>query len=309
MPVGREQIEEAARRIAGHVRATPVLEPGPGAFGVASPLVLKLECLQHSGSFKARGAFNRLITVEHGAGVVAASGGNFALAVAHAAAELNVGATIFVPESTPAAKLARLRAHPCEVVVAGAYYGEALAASREHAAESGAVELHAFDDEVIVAGQGTCAREFDRQAAGLDTVLVAVGGAGLIGGVAAWFASGTRVVAVEPERCPALHEALAAGAPMDVEVGGVAADSLGAARVGDIPFAIATEHVQRSLLVADEQIMEARRRLWDGARVVAEPGGAAALAALTAGVYEPQPGERVGVLVCGANTDPATVTV
>lgn len=270
--------------------------------------MLKLELLQHTGSFKARGAFNQILTVAvPEAGVVAASGGNFALAAAHAAGELGHRITIFVPESSPATKVERLRGTAAEVHVAGAFYAEALETSRVHARETGALELHAFDNPEMVAGGGTCARELDSQAPGLDTVLVAVGGGGLVAGTAAWYGEGARIIAVEPERCPSLARALEAGGPVEVEIGGVASDSLGARRVGEIPFAMAREHVDESLLISDDAIVSAQRALWRELRVVAEPGGAAALGALLAGAYVPAPGERVGVFVCGGNTDPASV--
>ena len=307
-PVGRAEVERAAERIAGRVRTTPVIELEAEALGLDAQVVLKLELLQHTGSFKPRGAFNALLEADAPrAGVVAASGGNFALAVAHAAGELAHRATIFVPESSPAAKVERLRASAARIVVGGAYYDEALAAAREHAARDGGLELHAFDDPLIVAGQGTCARELDTSSPDLDTVLVAVGGGGLAAGACAWYGERTRIVAVEPERCPTLHAALAAGEPVDVEVSGHAADSLGARRVGEAPWQCLRRWVDRSVLVGDDAIAEAQWRLWAELRVAAEPGGAAAFAALTSGVYEPAAGERVGVLVCGGNLDPASL--
>ncbi len=288
------------------MRQTPVLALEPAALGVPGSLTLKLELHQHTGSFKPRGAFNAILAADvPAAGVVAASGGNFALAVAHAAAELGHPAAIFVPESSPAAKVERLRAGPADVVVAGAFYDDALTASREHAAATGGLELHAFDDPLVVAGQGTCGRELDRARPGLDSILVAVGGGGLCAGTAAWFGETARIVAVEPERCPSLAGALAAGHPIAVEVGGVAADSLGARQIGEHPWSVLSRFVDESVLVDDEAIREAQRRLWSELRVAAEPGGAAALGALLCGAYVPASGERVGVLVCGANFDPA----
>ncbi len=239
-----------------------------------------------------------------GAGVVAASGGNFALAVAYAAAELGHEATIFVPEASPPAKVERLRRTNAKVVVEGAFYDDSLTASRAHAAEHGGLELHAFDDPLVVAGQGTCGRELDRQCPELDTILVSVGGGGLCAGVAAWYQDRARVIAVEPERAPTLARALEAGEPVEVDVGGVAADSLGARRIGDEPWLCLSHWVDRSLLVSDQAIREAQHRLWSSARIAAEPGGAAAFAALSAGAYVPAGGERLGVLVCGANFDP-----
>jgi threonine dehydratase len=310
-PVGPDLVEEAAARIAGRVRLTPVVEIEPGSIGTGpEPVVLKLELLQHTGSFKPRGMFNRLLSADVGhAGVVAASGGNAGLAAAYAARELGYPATIFVPETAPAVKVNRLHAYGAAVRQVGASYAEALAAAREHADRSGAVTVHAYDEPEVVAGQGTLARELEAQlgAAGLpplDTVLVAVGGGGLVAGIAGWFAGRVRVVAVEPFDCPTYASALAAREPVDVEVGGVAVDSLGARRIGDLCWA-ARDWIARSVLVRDEDVATAQRSLWDACRVIAEPGGAAAVAALTAGAYVPEPGERVAAVVCGANTDPA----
>jgi len=307
--VGRPEVEAAAARIAGHVRETPVLELEPGALGAQSALTLKLELFQRTGSFKLRGAFSALLDAEVGeAGIVAASGGNFGIAAAVAAEQLGIPAAIFVPEASPAAKVDRLRRTAAEVVVTGALYDDSLAAAAERAAQTGALEIHAFDDPQIVAGQGTCGRELDRQRPGLDTVLVGVGGGGLCAGVAAWYGDKARVLAVEPAASQAYARAREAGEPVEVEVGGIAADSLGARRVGDHPWAVLSRCGVGSVLVADEAIREAQRRLWAEARVAAEPGGAAALAALTSGAYVPEPGERVGVIVSGGNFDPADAT-
>jgi len=299
-------IEEAAARIGPQVRRTPVLELETRAFGSPAQLVLKLEFMQHTGSFKARGAFNRILSAQvPESGVIAASGGNHGAAVAYAARQLGHRAEIFVPESTPDVKVERLRRYGARVVLTGASYAEAWAASRARAKETGALEVHAYDQPEVVAGQGTLALEFERQYAGLDTVFVAVGGGGLIGGVAAWFAGRVKVVAVEPERCPTLYTAIRDGAPVDVEVGGIAADSLGARRIGNIAFDVARRHVDSIVLVSDQEIRDAQRALWDSVRVLVEPGAAAALAGLRSGKYEVKAGERVGVIVCGANTDPA----
>ncbi len=307
-PVDRAAIDAAAARIAGHVRETPVLDLGDGVLDLDPGVTLKLELLQHTASFKARGAFNALLAADvPSAGVVAASGGNFALAVAHAAESLGVPASIFVPEVSPPAKVERLRAGSARVVVTGAYYDDALAVAREEAAASGALELHAFDDPLVVAGQGTCARELDAQRPDLDTILVAVGGGGLAAGACSWYQGRARVIAVEPRRAPTLERALAAGAPVEVEVGGVASDSLGARRVGAHPWASFERWLAGSLLVDDEAIVDAQRRLWSEARVAAEPGGATALAALTSGTYVPSAGERVGVVVSGGNFDPSVL--
>ena len=288
------------------MRVTPCIRLEPRAFGSPAQLTLKLELLQHTGSFKPRGAFNRILcSAVPDAGVIAASGGNHGAAVAYAARQLGYVAEIFVPEPTPDVKVERLRRYGARVMLTGANYAEAYSASRERASETGALEVHAYDQEEVLAGQGTLARELEEQAGALDTVLVAVGGGGLIGGVAAWFAGRVRVVGVEPERCPTLHAAREAGEPVDIEVSGVAADSLGARRIGTLAFGLAQRFVHDVVLVTDEEIRQTQRALWDNLRVLAEPGGAAALAGLRSGKYQPQPGERVGIIVCGGNTDPA----
>jgi threonine dehydratase len=307
--VDREAVLAARERIAGRVRRTPVLEPGPGAFGLDTPVVLKLELLQHTGSFKPRGAFNRMLAAEVPAsGVIAASGGNFGLAVAYVARELGHAAEVYVPETSPPVKAERIRAEGAEVRLVPGYYADALEACERRAAETGALFMHAYDQPEVVAGQGTIGAELSEQVPDADTILVAVGGGGLLGGIAAWFASDVRVIGVEPAACPTLTAALAAGEPVDAPVGGVAADSLGPRRAGVIATEIAKKHVDHIVLVPDEAIVEAQRRLWDDIRAIAEPGGAAALAALVSGGYRPDAGERVAVLVCGANTDPASVT-
>ncbi|MGE0845725.1 MAG: threonine/serine dehydratase [Flavobacteriaceae bacterium] len=306
--VTADDIRAAYRRITTRIRRTPVLEAEGAAFGAARPVSLKLELFQHAGSFKARGAFNNLLSRDIGpAGVAAASGGNHGIAVALAARALSIPARIFVPEISSPAKVARLRSLGADVVVTGAAYADALAACEAWRAQTGAEGVHAFATPQTVAGQGTLAIEWERQAPDLDTLLVAVGGGGLIAGVAAHYAGRARVIAVEPERAPSLHAALAAGRPVDVEVGGVAADALGARSVGELNFAICREHVAASLLVPDAAIGDAQAALWRDFRIAAEPGGATALAALAAGVYKPGPEERVGVLVCGGNVDPATL--
>ncbi|MEO8672210.1 MAG: threonine/serine dehydratase [Tahibacter sp.] len=303
----RSDIDAAARRIAGHVRETPTLRPGAHAFGIDAQLSLKLEGLQHTGSFKPRGAFNRVLARPPlpAAGLIAASGGNHGAAVAYVAQQLGARAEIFVPEIVVPSKLARLRAYGATVQIGGRAYADALQACELRAQQSGALAVHAYDDPHVVAGAGTLAREFEAQSGALDTVLVAVGGGGLIAGVAAWYAGHTRVIAVEPSRSCALHAALAAGQPCDVDVAGIAADSLGARRVGRVPFAIAQRFVAQCVLVDDDAIRSAQRALWDELRVFAEPGGATAFAALLSGAYAPAPGERVGVIVCGANGDPS----
>lgn len=309
LDVTRFDIEDAADRLRGRVRRTPTMDLEPGAFGVPGWLTLKLELLQHTGSFKPRGAFNRMLTAEiDDSGVLAASGGNFGMAVAYAARELGHRAEIFVPETSPQVKIDRIRAYGADVHVVAGYYGEAAAACEERAFETGAAFLHPYDQPAVVAGQGTLARELDEQAPDLETVLVAVGGAGLIGGVAAWFGDDVRVIGVEPARCPTLSAALEAGEPVDVEVGGVAADSLGAMRAGLIATQIARAYVDRVVLVDDATITAARHALWNEVRLAAEPGAAAPLAALLEGAYVPEPGERIGVIVCGANADPADLS-
>lgn len=273
-------------------------------FGLpAFPLTLKLELFQHAGSFKTRGAFANLLSrAIPAAGVVAASGGNHGAAVAYAAMRLGVPAHVFVPTVSSPAKIARIRAYGAELVVGGDRYADALAASQAFAARSGALPVHAFDQEETLLGQGTIGLELARQAPDLDTLLVSVGGGGLVGGIAAWCAGTPRVVGVEPETAPTLTRALAAGKPVDAEAGGIAADSLAPRRVGDLMFPIARVHVARVVLVADAAIRRAQEALWEGLRVVAEPGGAAAFSALLDGAYVPQPGERVGVVVSGGNT-------
>lgn len=308
--ISRGEIQDAARRISRYVRRTPCLALEDGAFGVNARIFLKLEALQHTGSFKPRGAFNCILTSQvPAAGVIAASGGNHGAAVAYAAQQLGHHAEIFVPTISSPNKIERLRHYGVTVNVVGRDYSEALAASRKRAAETGALAVHAYDDPRVLAGQGTLAMEFEEQVRGLESVLIAVGGGGLIGGAAAWYHERVRVIGVEPERAPSLYKALEAGHIVDVETSGVAADSLGARRVGELMFPIAQRFVQRVALVTDEQIIEAQRALWRKLRIVAEPGGATAFAALLSGAYQPYPGERVGVVICGANAELSTFPV
>lgn len=307
--VTRADVDAAVTRIAGQVRRTPVLAADPPD-GVAGPLWFKLEQVQHTGTFKARGAANRVRSAAEAgeltdAGVVAASGGNAGVAVAWAAGRLGVPAEIYVPTTSSAAKVRRLHALGANVVQVGREYAEAYGAATRRAAETGATFCHAYDQPAMVAGAGTLGVELWEQTGGVDTVLVAVGGGGLLAGVAAALEGLARVVGVEPAGAPTLHTALAAGRPTDVAVRGVAADSLGARRVGEIAFDVAVRCAVTSLLVADDDLVAARHWLWDRYRLVVEHGAAAALAALTAGAYRPQPGERVAVVLCGANTDPA----
>ncbi|GAA4350672.1 threonine/serine dehydratase [Angustibacter luteus] len=303
----------AARgRIEGSVRRTPVAEVDPAALGVAGgpdPFWLKLELLQHSGSFKARGAFNRLLSARESGhltstGVVAASGGNAGLAVAYAAGVVGVPAEIHVPTTAPAVKVARLAALGARVVQEGTEYAHAQESALASAAASGALFCHAYDQPEICAGQGTLGLELAEQVPDVDTVVLAVGGGGLMAGVATALAGRARVVGVEPETIPTLHAALAAGEPVDVDVSGIAADSLGARRLGSIAFEAATANDVPSVLVSEAAIIEARERLWRECRLVVEHGCAAAVAALVEGAYRPDPGERVAVVLCGANTDP-----
>ncbi|MER8598023.1 threonine/serine dehydratase [Mesorhizobium sp. M1339] len=305
--ITRERIAAMEPRIRPFVRHTPVLRVDMADFGrPALPVDLKLECLQHSGSFKARGAFTNLLERPvPAAGVVAASGGNHGAAVAYAAMRLGHKATIFVPEVSPQAKLDRIRGYGAELIVGGARYAEALAASESFAEKSGALQIHAFNQEETLVGQGTLGLEIEADLPKLDTLLVAVGGGGLIGGIAAWFSGRIRIIAVEPEGAPTLHRAFAAGRPVDAPAEGVAADSLAPKRVGEMMFPIAEAFVERSILVGDDDIVAAQAALWDRVRIISEPGGAAAFAALLSGRYAPARGEHVAVLVCGANANPA----
>jgi threonine dehydratase len=304
--IDRNYIAEAAHRISAYVRRTPTMQAD---LGIDAPVALKLELLQHAGSFKPRGAFNRMLTVDlPQAGVIAASGGNHGAAVAYAARRLGVTAEIFIPAATPPAKVARIASYGARVVQGGDTYAEALIASRDRQAATGALEVHAYDHEAVLAGQGTVGREFEQDAPDLTHILVATGGGGLIGGIAAWYAGSAAIISVEPECCPALDNALRAGQPVSAPVGGLAADSLGARQVGALMFPIARQFVAQTVLVTDDAILAAQRLLWDQFRLVAEPGGATAAAALISGRFVPPRGARVGVVVCGANTDPAKLT-
>jgi threonine dehydratase len=293
--ITREAIAATERRIRPHVRLTPVIGEGN--------LVFKLELLQHSGSFKARGAFANLLTRKvPGAGVVAASGGNHGAAVAYAAQKLGMKARIYVPKVSSPAKIDRIRSYGAQLVVEGERYADALAASETWAAQSGALQVHAYDQEGALLGQGTVALELEAQAPDIDTLLVAVGGGGLIGGVAAWYEGKVKIVGVEPVLAPTLTRALQAGRPVDAEAGGIAADSLAPKRVGELMFPLARKYVTEVVLVEDADIQAAQKDLWDRMRLVAEAGGAAAYAALFSKKYRPEKNERIGVLVCGGNT-------
>lgn len=304
IPIDRDRIAATERLIRPHIRRTPVITIDAADFGLApGPLALKLEFLQHTGSFKPRGAFANLLSREAPAtGVVAASGGNHGAAVAFAAMRLGIKATIFVPKVASPAKLDRIRSYGAELVVTGEVYAEALAASEELIAKTGAVRVHAYDQPETLLGQGSVGLELEADRPNIDTLLVATGGGGLIGGIAAWYAGKTRIVSVEPEAAPTLHHALKAGRPIDAPAGGIAADSLAPRQVGQLMFPIAQRYVTDAVLVTDEAIVDAQRRLWDVMRVAAEPGGATALAALLSDRYKPAKDERVAVLLCGANT-------
>ena len=307
--IGRAEVEAARERIAGRVRWTPVLSLPEGAFArLPGALTFKLENCQVTGSFKPRGVFSRVLSVPSlpQAGLVAASGGNHGAAVAYAARALGLPREVFLPSIAPAIKREQLRSLGAEVTVVGDVFAEA---SDARAQETGALSVHAFDHPAVVAGQGTLAAELEEQAPDLDTLLVAVGGGGFISGFAAWYAGRIRVVAVEAEGSPSLARARKAGRPVDIATGGLAADSLGCRRVGEIGFAITQRFVEHSFVVSEGAIRRAQRLLWDELRVIAEPGGAVAFAALVEGSYVPAPGERVGVIVCGGNTDPAAVLV
>lgn len=304
MNLTREGIAATAQRIGPFIRRTPVMEVSCQDFGLdAMQLWFKLELLQHTGSFKPRGAFNNLLTREvPPAGVAAASGGNHGVAVAYAAMKLAKPARIFVPTVASQAKQDRIRTYGADLVVTGDLYADALAACEVWTAQSGAMPVHAYDQWETLAGQGTVGLEFEEQCPQLDTLLVAIGGGGLIGGVAAWYAGRINIVGVEPEAAPTLTRALAAGKPVDAEAGGIAADSLAPKRVGALVFPIAQQFVRSVVLVPDAAIQQGQNALWDVLRLAAEPGGAAAFAALLTGKYRPAPGERVGVLLCGSNT-------
>jgi len=303
--VTRDDIEAAAGRIAGLTRLTPVLEAG-NALSDEYTLTLKLEHLQVTGSFKPRGAVSVLTAAElPEAGVVAASGGNFGIAVAYAAARLGPQATIFVPQTSPEEKIGRISRYGADVRVIPGFYDEALTASREFATATGAFEAHAYDQHDVMAGQGTLARELAGQCE-VDVVLVAVGGGGLIGGIASWFREEVTLIAVEPEECQSLHASLAAGRQVEVDVGGVAASSLGARSIGDHPWA-AREWIDESVLIDDDAIEEAQGWLWSEFKLAVEPAGATTVAALRAGSYVPPGGSRVVAVLSGGNVDPATV--
>lgn len=302
--INPERIKQISELIQRYLRRTPLVEVDGGDFGLPrAQIFFKLESLQHSGSFKARGAFANLLSREiPQAGVVAASGGNHGAAVAFAAKALGKPARIFVPSVASQEKVSRIRSYGAELVVGGDRYADALAASEKWALESGALKVHAYDQVETLLGQGTLGMEFEEQCPHLDALLVAVGGGGLIGGIAAWYENRIAVVGVEPEAAPTLTRALQAGAPIDSPAGGIAADSLAPKRVGELMLPLAQRYVKQVILVTDEAIREAQIAMWKVLRVVAEPGGAAAFAALLSGQYKVNPRERVGVVICGGNT-------
>ncbi len=301
MAIDRQTITEAASRIAPFIRKTPVMQIAVP--GIDRPVTLKLELFQHSGSFKPRGAFNNLVGAKMpAAGLAAASGGNHGAAVAYAAQCLGIPARIFVPRISSPAKVARIAGYGAAVVQEGANYQAAVGLCENYVRESGALNIHAYNTEATLNGQGTLGLELESQAPDLDTVLVAVGGGGLIGGIASWYQSKVKIVGVEPVTCNALHAGLESGAPVTIKPSGLAADSLGASSAGSLMFSIAQKHVSHVALITDDDIRSAQRFLWSKAQLVTEPGGAAALASLLSGTYMPAKGERVGVIVCGANT-------
>lgn len=299
----KSEIEAAAQRIVGHVVQTPVMTMQ--GFGLSCRVQIKLEQMQHTGSFKARGAFNTMLSqAVPDAGLVAASGGNHGAAVAYAAHALGHRAHIFVPEMAGPSKIALIRGIGADLTVVPGEYANALHLAQEHEAATGAMQIHAYDAPATVAGQGTCLREWEAQGLDADTVLIAVGGGGLIAGSLAWLQGARKVVAVEPQTSCALQAAMAAGAPVDVEVSGIAANALGARRIGGICFGLAQAQDVQTVLVRDDAIATAQRALWQERRQLVEPAGATALAALMSGAYQPEPGEKVAVLVCGANIAP-----
>ncbi len=299
----KSEILAARDRIAGHAQVTPVMESHIPGY----PIEMKLEHMQHTGSFKARGAFNTLLSMDvPAAGVVAASGGNHGAAAAYAAQSLGYPAKIFVPELAGPSKIALIKRIGADLSVVSGEYANALTMAQAHEESTGAMQIHAYDAPATVAGQGTCFAEWDAQGLQADTVLVAVGGGGLIAGALAWFQGARKVVAVEPETSCALNAALATGEPVDVSVSGIAANALGARRIGDICFRLAQG--MSSVLVSDDAISQAQNALWQTHRILVEPAGAAALAALISGAYQPEPGERVAVLICGGNIAPDPLT-
>ncbi|MBT8474941.1 MAG: threonine/serine dehydratase [Alphaproteobacteria bacterium] len=304
--VTRKDVEAAYAVIASHVRRTPVVMVEAADLGLdpgLHPIAFKLEQTQQAGSFKTRGAMNNILTADiPAAGVVAASGGNHGAALAYAAQTAGVPCTIFVFDFTPAAKADRIRGYGATVIPVEGGFDRLMDVTHAHAKDTGALIIHAYDMEGTLAGQGTVALEFLEQAP-VDTLMIATGGGGLIGGISAFVEHRARIISVEPEGAPTLFNARAAGHPVPSPAGGLAADSLGPGQVGDLMFPITQAFVDDAVLVTDAAIDAARRLLWEQLRLVVEPGGATALAALISGVYTPGKDERVGVLLCGANTN------
>ena len=295
-------IKDAYRVISPYIRETPVITLEDGAFGIDARIVLKLELFQHAGSFKSRGAFSKILTsAVPPAGVIAASGGNHGAAVAYAAKRLGYPAEIFVPTVSTATKIKRIKSYGATLSIGGCDYFEALDKSNIRATETNALVVHAFNQWEVIAGQGTLGLEFEKQSPNLDTVLVSVGGGGLIAGIAAWYQNKCNVVSIEPEKAPTLHNSMATGERAMVEVGGIAADALGARQVGEKMFPIAQQYVSECVLVDEDSIVKAQQLLWDELRIVAEPAGVVPIAALISKRYVPQPNEKVGVLICGGN--------
>lgn len=305
MKIDTDSIRSAEQLIRPYIRRTPVIEVRGEDFGLdLHSLILKLELLQHSGSFKPRGAFtNMLMRTIPDAGIVAASGGNHGAAVAYAARKLGKPAKIFVPSVASRSKQERIRSYGADLVIAGERYSESLAESEKWREQSGAIGIHAYDQAETIIGQGTLGLELESQFPEMQTLLVAVGGGGLIGGIATWYSGRIKIVAVEPENAPTLAEAFKAGKPVDAPAGGIAADSLAPKRIGELMFPIAQKYITDSILVTDSEILNAQKTLWEKVRIPAEPGGAAALAALLSHRYIPRSDERVAVLICGGNTD------
>ncbi|CAN5256199.1 threonine/serine dehydratase [soil metagenome] len=307
MNITRESIKDAAARIAPYIRRTPILEVDSKDFDIDCRLIFKLEMLQVTGTFKFRGAMNLMLQANPNEPVIAASGGNFAFAVGHAAATLGRKAHLFVPSTSPPAKIDRVRATGAQVSVIDSYYADALEASREFVRNNGGLLAHAYDQTEVVEGAGTCGLEIREQVPDVEMVLVSVGGGGLIAGIAIAIQDEAKIVGVESQLTPTLYEARRSGGPIDVDVGGIAVSSLGSKRLGDIAWDVTERWVDDSLVVEDDAVLEAQRRLWSSTRIMVEPGGAAGTAALLSGVYKPRPDETVVVVLSGANLDPASI--